>query len=544
MNRHFAATMSILMLISSASAINYMYLSDTEETVFGDHIRWWGQDTLSAPIRTNGCFYFMQNPVISAPVLMGSDTCSDCDFHGPWGDIDVTCGAPPYPFPEHADWLRQVAETGGGGEPGYAWFGHFLNHGGQDQALVKITPNHLRIWWGMAGEPVDTVEAEYEEAWLDEPWIHVCYFDCPIEISGRVDRRLIVASSGTIGIADNIVYASSTMPNGIPAPGHDERFALVAEGDIKILNTPENGRNNSNFQGPNQTNPDLTDVALNGFFVALGESFTFENQNLADSSYVCIECGCTPVQGGSPNPNCGVGGLDERGTIWLWGGLAQKRRGYVHRSCCNGTGYDKQYRWDPELADFDFGVFNHEANRFNPDSLNFGDVVVGDTLWDTLHADNYRVPVALAMALANPPFYTPPLTYQTGQHFLIPVRFIPSHVGVFTGSLVLNVASNTYQIPVTGRGVAGAGPPIIEPTLYPNPFNNTATLTFVIENSGMVRLELYDVLGRRVTTFLDGYQEAGPQRVLIDGTDLASGVYFARLNTATRNMTIKLLLLK
>jgi hypothetical protein len=61
--------------------------------------------------------------------------------------------------------------------------------------------------------------------------------------------------------------------------------------------------------------------------VALGESFCFENQNDPDSGY-------------------DFGSQDDRGTIYLFGSLTQKRRGYVHRSNRTSTGYAKKYVYD------------------------------------------------------------------------------------------------------------------------------------------------------------------------------------------------------
>jgi hypothetical protein len=112
-------------------------------------------------------------------------------------------------------------------------------------------------------------------------------------------------------------------------------MGIVSEAQVKVANTPANGRENSAGQGLNQTNPNLTDVVITAAIVALGEDFTFENQNDPDSGYVCIPC-----------PG---NGRDDRGTIYIYGSLTQMRRGYVHRSNLGSTGYLKQYRYDRRL---------------------------------------------------------------------------------------------------------------------------------------------------------------------------------------------------
>ena len=42
---------------------------------------------------------------------------------------------------------------------------------------------------------------------------------------------------------------------------------------------------------------------------------------------------------------------DERGTMYVWGSLTQKRRGYVHRSTHTGTGYLKDYHYDERFKE-------------------------------------------------------------------------------------------------------------------------------------------------------------------------------------------------
>jgi hypothetical protein len=79
---------------------------------------------------------------------------------------------------------------------------------------------------------------------------------------------------------------------------------------------------------------------------------------------------------------------------------------------------------------------------------------------------------------------------------------------------------------------------------YPNPFNPATTIRFDLLQTQRVRLDLYDVQGRLVRTMCDELREAGRQEVRFDGSDMASGVYFARLKTAQNVRTEKLLLVK
>jgi hypothetical protein len=55
---------------------------------------------------------------------------------------------------------------------------------------------------------------------------------------------------------------------------------------------------------------------------------------------------------------------------------------------------------------------------------------------------------------------------------------------------------------------------------------------------------MFDVLGREVAVLKDGFVEAGTHRVAFDGSGLASGIYFARLDAGAFSQTQKLMLLK
>ncbi|MGB9773859.1 MAG: alpha-amylase family glycosyl hydrolase [Bacteroidota bacterium] len=69
---------------------------------------------------------------------------------------------------------------------------------------------------------------------------------------------------------------------------------------------------------------------------------------------------------------------------------------------------------------------------------------------------------------------------------------------------------------------------------YPNPFNPTTTILYEIPKTGKVTLEVYNILGQKVITLVDGVQTAGRYAVRWNGVNeqglpVASGVYFYRL---------------
>jgi len=79
---------------------------------------------------------------------------------------------------------------------------------------------------------------------------------------------------------------------------------------------------------------------------------------------------------------------------------------------------------------------------------------------------------------------------------------------------------------------------------YPNPFNPLTTIGYRLPSVDRVTLKVYDLLGREVTTLVDGIEQPGLKSVLFDGSGLASGMYFCRLLTGDYVQTRKLLLVR
>jgi len=81
---------------------------------------------------------------------------------------------------------------------------------------------------------------------------------------------------------------------------------------------------------------------------------------------------------------------------------------------------------------------------------------------------------------------------------------------------------------------------------YPNPFNPETTLRYQLPEASSVKLEVYDVLGRKVATLVDAKQEAGRYTVRFNAAayGLASGIYFYRLSAGKFVETKKMLLQK
>jgi hypothetical protein len=80
--------------------------------------------------------------------------------------------------------------------------------------------------------------------------------------------------------------------------------------------------------------------------------------------------------------------------------------------------------------------------------------------------------------------------------------------------------------------------------VYPNPFNPTTTIDYRLSLPCEVNLTIFDITGRKIAKLVDGFQSAGTHSITFGGTDLASGIYFAKLYTTNYTNVIKLLLIK
>jgi subtilisin family serine protease len=83
-------------------------------------------------------------------------------------------------------------------------------------------------------------------------------------------------------------------------------------------------------------------------------------------------------------------------------------------------------------------------------------------------------------------------------------------------------------------------PESVRLTTAPNPFRQRTTIRYALPETASVRLEVYDVLGRRVATLVDGRREPGRHRTQFSAQRLSSGVYFGRLKVGETVMTRKL----
>jgi hypothetical protein len=97
---------------------------------------------------------------------------------------------------------------------------------------------------------------------------------------------------------------------------------------------------------------------------------------------------------------------------------------------------------------------------------------------------------------------------------------------------LITVASEPIDVPEAAES--------FELFSYPNPFSWTLRVEVISPTRDRVRLELFDVLGRRVATIADEQVTAGRHEYNIDGDRLPSGNYYLRLLTREGQKTVPL----
>jgi photosystem II stability/assembly factor-like uncharacterized protein len=79
---------------------------------------------------------------------------------------------------------------------------------------------------------------------------------------------------------------------------------------------------------------------------------------------------------------------------------------------------------------------------------------------------------------------------------------------------------------------------------YPNPFNPVTNIKYSIPVNSFVKLSVFDVLGREVSTPVNEYKHAGNYELSFSSDELGSGVYYYRIEAANFTDTKKMILIK
>lgn len=194
-----------------------------------------------------------------------------------------------------------------------------------------------------------------------------------------------------------------------------------------------------------------------------------------------------------------------------------------------------------------------------PDTLDFGVVIVGDSLDLMFDIINAGGGVLSGTVSDTCTYYdvvagAGPYALAADETLHVTVRFKPGADGVFD-CWVETGAPECSDVYCTGEGDDVTGFGIVSGNRfylyqnYPNPFNPSTNITFTLPGETQASLSIYNIEGRLVKTLVNGLIGGGLRTVTWDGTDangnpVSTGVYLYRLRAGGNVMTKKMILLK
>lgn len=99
---------------------------------------------------------------------------------------------------------------------------------------------------------------------------------------------------------------------------------------------------------------------------------------------------------------------------------------------------------------------------------------------------------------------------------------------------IVSINQNTYIIPESIELYQN----------YPNPFNGTTIIRFSVSKSDNLKLEIYDLQGRKIETLLNRKLNSGTYEIQYNSKNLSSGIYYYKITSGNISMTKKLVLIK
>jgi hypothetical protein len=212
-----------------------------------------------------------------------------------------------------------------------------------------------------------------------------------------------------------------------------------------------------------------------------------------------------------------------------------------------------------EALEIDFrnrGMFTYRAFRFpwewtrivaGSPSVDFGVIAAGDTASASIVLRNVSAqPFTITCMPSNHGWFSAihplPIVLAAGESTTVTVRFLPRATGAANGTLYARSASDTdlvaqAVVQLVGHGQGTAATPtgdrgrlefILHPA-RPSPFADETAISFDLARPGRVRIDVFDLVGRRVATLADGFHAAGSHQVVWRGKGVLPGAYFCRL---------------
>ncbi len=187
----------------------------------------------------------------------------------------------------------------------------------------------------------------------------------------------------------------------------------------------------------------------------------------------------------------------------------------------------------------------HAIDNAATDSTNWGlyDGFTKKEKWDALHngiSSSMAGPSDISMVVGCGPF-----TLAPGDTAMVPFSFVADQSLEALKATATQARSQWNS--VHSMGINNNSLPFVFKLHqnYPNPFNGSTHIHYEIPSAGNVTLKVYDILGREVSTLINGVEQPGLYDVAFpSGKNLASGIYFYRLTAAGKSDVKKMVLIK
>jgi len=81
---------------------------------------------------------------------------------------------------------------------------------------------------------------------------------------------------------------------------------------------------------------------------------------------------------------------------------------------------------------------------------------------------------------------------------------------------------------------------------YPNPFNPTTKMSYSLKFDNIVKITMYDLLGKEMAVLVNDFKQTGAYEYILDANklNLSSGIYFYRIESGAFRDTKKIILIK
>jgi hypothetical protein len=106
--------------------------------------------------------------------------------------------------------------------------------------------------------------------------------------------------------------------------------------------------------------------------------------------------------------------------------------------------------------------------------------------------------------------------------------------GMLTSSIITGIKNSSSGLPINYTLMQN----------YPNPFNPSTSIQFALPKEGRVSMKIFNILGKRIATLLDGFQSAGYHEVTVNLDSFSSGIYFYQMRVGSFIETKKMMLMK